>query len=244
VQVAVVIPARLASERLPRKPLADIHGKPMVVRVLERCRKARNITRCLVATDSVEIAEAVRAHGGEAVMTSDLHPSGTDRVAEAARGLPPELEVILNVQGDEPLIDPLAIEVLANAFNDPKVRMATLVRALPREEVANPNVVKVVRSRRHDALYFSRSPLPFVRDGGRAEYLGHVGIYGYRREFLFEFAELPPTPLERAEKLEQLRALEHGIPIRVLATPYAGIGVDTPEDLERARAAFASLKED
>jgi 3-deoxy-manno-octulosonate cytidylyltransferase (CMP-KDO synthetase) len=239
----VVIPARFASERLPGKPLADIAGKPMIVRVLERCRQARGVDRVLVATDDPRIAEAVQAHGGEAALTSDLCPSGTDRVAEAARTLPEEFGVILNVQGDEPLIEPFAIEALAGAFADERVKMATLARPLPKNEVDNPHVVKVVRNRRGDALYFSRSPIPFVRDGGRAEFLGHVGIYGYRRAFLYEFAELAPTPHERAEKLEQLRALEHGVPIRVLATPYAGFGVDTPEDLERARAAYAQLKE-
>ena len=215
----------------------------MIVRVLERCRRARGVDGVWVTTDDARIAEAVKAHGGEVLMTSDLCPSGTDRVAEATLALPAEYEVILNVQGDEPLIEPFAIEALAGAFTDPKVKMATLARALPRSEVDNPNVVKVVRNRRGDAMYFSRSPIPFVRDGGRAEFLGHVGIYGYRRAFLAEFAELSNTPHERAEKLEQLRALEHGIPIRVLATPYAGFGVDTPEDLERARAAFAQLQE-
>ncbi len=239
----MVIPARFASERFPGKPLADLAGKPMVVRVLERCRRARGVDRVWVATDDARIADAVRAHGGDVAMTSDLCPSGTDRVAEAARELPPEFQVILNVQGDEPLIEPFAIEALAMAFNDARVRMATLARALPRSEIDNPNVVKVVRNRKGDAMYFSRSPIPMVRDGGRAEFLGHVGIYGYRRDFLAEFAELAPTPLERAEKLEQLRALEHGIPIRVMATPYAGIGVDTPADLEKVRAAFAQLQE-
>ena len=240
-RVAVVIPARFASERLPGKPLADLCGKPMIVRVLERCRRARNIDRILVATDDERIASAVRAEGGEAVMTSPHLATGTDRVAEAVRELPEEFGIILNVQGDEPLLDPTALEILAGAFSDPTVRMGTLARALPPSELAKPQVVKVVRNRKHDALYFSRAPIPFVRDGGRHEYLGHVGVYGYRRAFLLEFAELRALPLERAEKLEQLRALEYGIPIRVLASPYAGFGVDTPEDLEAARKAFSEL---
>jgi 3-deoxy-manno-octulosonate cytidylyltransferase (CMP-KDO synthetase) len=240
-RVAVIIPARFASERLPGKPLADIAGKPMVVRVLQRCQRARNVQRVLVATDDERIALAVRAEGGEAVLTSPHCPTGTDRVAEAARTLPDSVEIILNVQGDEPLIDPTALEILVGAFNDEKVRMATLARALPPAELAKPQVVKVVRNRLHDALYFSRAAIPFVRDGGRHEYLGHVGIYGFRRAFLYEFAELRSLPLEKAEKLEQLRALEHGIPIRVLATPYAGFGVDTPEDLEAARLAYSEL---
>ena len=237
----MVIPARFASERLPGKPLADLCGKPMIVRVLERARRARGIDRILVATDDERIASAVRGEGGEAVMTSAHCATGTDRVAEAAQTLPEEFDIILNVQGDEPLLDPTALEILAGAFSDASVRMATLARALPPSELSKPQVVKVVRNRKHDALYFSRAAIPFVRDGGRHEYLGHVGIYGYRRAFLTEFAELRPLALERAEKLEQLRALEYGIPIRVLASPYAGFGVDTPEDLEAARKAFAEL---
>jgi 3-deoxy-manno-octulosonate cytidylyltransferase (CMP-KDO synthetase) len=243
-RIAVIIPARFASERLPGKPLADICGKPMVVRVLERVKRARVVERALVATDDERIANAVREHGGEVVMTSEHCASGTDRVAEAARSLPEEFGVIFNVQGDEPLIEPIALELLAGAFRDDAVKMATLVYALPPTELQKPQVVKVVRSRKHDALYFSRSPIPMVRDGGRHEYLGHVGIYGFRREFLQEFSKLPPTPLERAERLEQLRALEYGVPIRVVATPYRGFGVDTPEDLERARTSFAQLKEE
>lgn len=240
-RVAAVIPARFASERLPGKPLADICGKPMIVRVLERAQRARTVDRVLVATDDARIADAVRAAGGEVVLTGEHCPTGTDRVAEAVRTLPEEFGIILNVQGDEPLLDPTALEILVSAFRDESVKMATLARALPPSELTKPQVVKVVRNRKHDALYFSRSPIPFVRDGGRHEYLGHIGIYGYRRAFLYEFAELRSLPLEKAEKLEQLRALEHGIPIRVLAAPWSGIGVDTPEDLEAARKAFAAL---
>jgi len=242
-RVAVIIPARFASERLPGKPLADINGKPMVVRVLERAQRARTVDRVLVATDDPRIAEAVKAAGGEAVMTSEHCATGTDRVAEAARTLPEDFGIILNVQGDEPLLDPTALEILCGAFSDANVKMATLARALPPSELSKPQVVKVVRNRKHDALYFSRAAIPFVRDGGRHEYLGHVGIYGFRREFLYEFAELRSLPLEKAEKLEQLRALEHGVPIRVLASPYSGFGVDTPEDLEAARKAFVELPE-
>jgi 3-deoxy-manno-octulosonate cytidylyltransferase (CMP-KDO synthetase) len=240
-RVAVVIPARFASERLPGKPLADLCGKPMIVRVLERCRRARTVDRIIVATDDERIAMAVRAENGEVAMTSPHCPTGTDRVAEVARDLPEEFGVVLNVQGDEPLLDPTALEILVSAFADSSVRMATLARALPQSELSKPQVVKVVRNRKHDALYFSRAAIPFVRDGGRHEFLGHVGIYGYRREFLLEFADLRPLALEKAEKLEQLRALEYGIPIRVIASPYPGFGVDTPEDLEAARKAFAEL---
>lgn len=233
----VVIPAREQSERLPGKPLADIAGKPMVVRVWERASQARGIDRVLVATDSPRIAEVVRAAGGEAVMTSSDCASGTDRCAEAVRGLA-GVEVVINVQGDEPLLEPSVVEALARAFEDASVCMATLARPLLAEERENPNVVKVVRDLRGDALYFSRAPIPFARAEG-AEPLAHVGLYGYRRDFLEIFAALPPTPLERTERLEQLRALEHGHRIRVLRTDYRSIGVDTPEDLERVRAIFS-----
>lgn len=229
----VVIPAREQSERLPGKPLADLRGKPMIVHVWERASRARGIAQVVVATDSERIAAAVRAAGGRAVLTSPDCPSGTDRCADAARqlGVP---AVVINVQGDEPLLDPEAIELLLEAFHDPDVEMATLARPLAEEELGNPNVVKVVLDGRGDALYFSRASIPFPRgEGARA--LGHVGIYGFRGAFLQRFASLPPTPLERTEKLEQLRALEHGHRIRVLVTDYRSIGVDTPEDLERVR---------
>lgn len=230
----VVIPARERSERLPGKPLAEIAGKPMILHVWERARRVRGIDRVLVATDSTRIADVVREAGGEAVTTSADCASGTDRCAEAVRGLE-GVEVVINVQGDEPLLDPRAVERLLSAFEDPAVRMATLARPLHAEESENPNVVKVVRNLRGDALYFSRAPIPFDRGGG-AEPLAHVGIYGYRRAFLEVFSALEPTPLERTERLEQLRALEHGHAIRVLLTDYRSLGVDTPEDLERVRA--------
>ncbi len=229
----VLIPAREQSQRLPGKPLADIAGKPMIVHVLERARRARGIERVLVATDSERIAAAVRAAGGEVAMTRPDCASGTDRCAEAARAL--DVDVVVNVQGDEPLLDPAAIERLLEAFAEPQVRMATLARPLEPDELENPHVVKVVRDLRGDALYFSRAPIPYRRNEGAAP-LAHVGIYGYRKDFLSLFAELSPTPLERTEGLEQLRALEHGHRIRVLVTAYRSIGVDTPEDLERVRA--------
>lgn len=232
-RVVVVIPAREQSERLPGKPLADILGKPMVVRVMERASLARGIARVVVATDSPRIAAAVRERGGEAVMTPSDCPSGTDRCAVAARSL--DAEVVVNVQGDEPLLEPEAVESLVLAFDDPSVEMATLARPLAPGEAENPNVVKVVRDLRGDALYFSRAPIPFARGEGAAP-LAHVGLYGFRREFLQRFASLPPTPLERTERLEQLRALEHGHRIRVLETAYLSLGVDTQEDLDRVRA--------
>lgn len=238
----VVIPARLASERLPEKPLADICGKPMVVRVLERARAARGIERAVVATDAERIAAAVRAAGGEAVMTPADCASGSDRCAHAARALGPA-EVVVNVQGDEPLLEPAAIETLLGAFDDPAVEMATLARPLAPGEYENPNVVKLVRDARGDALYFSRAPIPHRRGGSvPAEARAHVGIYAFRADFLQRFTRLSPTPLEQAEKLEQLRALEHGHRIRVIDTAYRAIGVDTPEDLERVRALVAAME--
>ena len=240
-RVAAIIPARFASQRLPGKPLADLCGQPMIARVIERVKQARTVDGVWVATDDPRIAEAAQQAGAVAVLTSPHCPTGTDRVAEVAQTLPGDFEIVLNVQGDEPLLEPTALEILVSAFRDPEVRMATLARALPPSELSKPQVVKVVRNRKHDALYFSRAAIPFVRDGGRHEYLGHVGLYGFTRAFLQAFTALRPGPLEKAEKLEQLRALEHGVPIRVLATPYAGFGVDTPEDLEAARRAFAEL---
>lgn len=229
-----MIPAREQSERLPGKPLAEIAGRPMILHVWDRARRARGIDRVLVATDSARIAAVVRDAGGEAVMTSPDCASGTDRCAEAVQGLE-GVEVVIDVQGDEPLLDPGAVERLLEAFDDPAVRMATLARPLLPEERENPNVVKVVRNLRGDALYFSRAPIPFDRGGG-VEPLAHVGIYGFRRDFLEVFSALEPTPLERMERLEQLRALEHGHAIRVLLTDYRSLGVDTPDDLERVRA--------
>jgi 3-deoxy-manno-octulosonate cytidylyltransferase (CMP-KDO synthetase) len=254
--IVAIIPARHAATRLPGKPLSEIHGKTMIERVHERARKARRVDRVLVATDDERIAAVVRGFGGEAVLTSKDHATGTDRLAEAARGL--AAEIVINVQGDEPLLDPSGIDAVAEALvADARVEMATLslpLRSL--EEMLAPSVVKVVTDAAGDALYFSRSPIPHVRqDGGgdaraaAAEAVArglarrHVGLYGYRREALLRFAALPRTPLEEAEGLEQLRALAHGIKIRVV--PVAGEAapaVDTAEDLERVRALFASGK--
>lgn len=228
-----VIPSRYASVRFPGKPLALLCGKPMVQHVHDRCVESGAFSRIVVATDDPRIAQAVRAFGGEVALTSEACASGTDRVAEvAARS---EGEVFVNVQGDEPLLHPESLRTLAGAFADPQVELATLVRPLEEAERANPNVVKVVRDVRGRALYFSRADLPFDRDGqGGITRLGHLGIYGYRRATLLRLAALPVTPLEAAERLEQLRALEHGIPLHCFDTPHAGLGVDTPADLARA----------
>jgi 3-deoxy-manno-octulosonate cytidylyltransferase (CMP-KDO synthetase) len=247
-RIAAVIPARFASTRLPGKPLADIHGQPMIRRVLERVRLARRLQRVLVATDDERIAAVVREAGGEAVMTSRSHRSGTDRLAEAAASL--EADVILNVQGDEPLIDPAPLDALAAAMqDDAAIAMGTLavpLRSL--DDMLAPAVVKVTVDQRGDALYFSRSPIPHVRvptgDARAAAQLAverglarrHLGVYAYRRETLLTFASWPEAPLEAAEGLEQLRALHHGVRIRVVdVAGDGGVAVDTPEDLERVR---------
>lgn len=231
-QTLCVIPARYASTRLPGKPLADICGKPMICRVLERASRAAKPAKTLVATDDARIYEAVTADGGEAMMTRADHPTGTDRLAEVAAAYP-AMDVIVNVQGDEPLIEPSLIDDLAALFEeDPELPMATVMtRIESEEEQKNPNNVKVVVDRQGYALYFSRSLLPYPRKKTGNPVFKHIGIYAYRRDFLLAYARLAPTPLEQAESLEQLRALENGCRIRVLETQSRFVGVDTPEDL-------------
>ncbi len=234
----VVIPARYGSTRFEGKPLADILGKPMIVHVWERARAAKAPDRVLVATDDERIKRAVEAHGGEAVLTSHDHPTGTDRIAEVARAT--DHESIINVQGDEPLLEPgMVDEVAALLRDDPRADMATLMTPIAtEEEFRHPNVVKVVADMAGYALYFSRAPIPHPRVPGILQPHVHIGIYGYRREFLLAFTRLAPTPLEITESLEQLRALEHGYRIRIAATqfPYAGVSVDTPDDIEAVKA--------
>ncbi len=240
----VVIPARHRSTRLPGKALADIAGRPMVWHVADRARRARGIARVIVATDDVRIRDAVASAGVETMMTSPDHPSGTDRLAEVARGL--EADVLLNVQGDLPLLDPAMVEGLAARMAaEPALPMATVAVPLHDEaEWRSPHVVKVVTRADGRALYFSRGAIPFDRDGirGAGEPVGwrHVGMYAYRRDVLLRLAALSPSPLERRESLEQLRALEHGIAIGVVAWAGAAplIEVDTADDLTRARRAM------
>lgn len=255
--IVAIIPARFASTRLPGKPLSDIHGKPMIQHVYERVRRARGLARVLVATDDERIASVVRGFGGEAVMTSPHHPTGTDRLAEAVRAT--EAEIVVNVQGDEPMLDPRGIEAaLAPMAREPQLEMATLSLPLTSAaEMLSPAVVKVVTDARGDALLFSRSPIPFVRlrDStdpraaaqqavARGLARKHVGLYVYRREALLRFASLPPCALEQAEGLEQLRALVNGMRIRVVAVEgEGGQAVDTQQDLERVRALIGQLKE-
>jgi 3-deoxy-manno-octulosonate cytidylyltransferase (CMP-KDO synthetase) len=240
-----VIPSRFGASRFPGKPLALLLGRPMVQHVIERCREAGCFSRVLVATEDERIAAAVRALGAEAVLTSPDCPSGTDRVAEAARGLGLfDDDVVVNVQGDEPAVHPGALTSLAAAFAEPRVVMATLVRPLDEAERANPNVVKVVLDERGDALYFSRADVPFQRDPGAPApgRWAHLGLYGYRASVLQELSALPPTSLERAESLEQLRALGYGIRIACRVTPHRSQAVDTPADVPLAEAALRRLE--
>ena len=212
-----IIPARYASKRFPGKPLARIAGVPMIQRVYEGARAAKGLRDVFVATDDDRIASACRTFGAAVVMTRPDHPTGTDRVAEAARGLDPiGNEIIVNIQGDEPLIDAAVIDAAISALlEDPDTAMSTVVHTLAEGARDDPNRVKVVMDRRGYALYFSRSAIPYQRGQLAAPAWQHVGLYAYRRPFLLEFVDLPRTPAERAEELEQLRALEHGHAIRV-----------------------------
>ena len=244
-----IIPARYGSTRLPAKALALLHGTPLIQHVYEQARKATRLSEVLVATDDERIMQAVAKFGGRAVMTSPTHRSGTDRVAEAARPL--DAQVILNIQGDEPLIHPEPIDQVADFLLAHRaVPMATAMTTVTNtEDLGNPNVVKVVVDQDGYALYFSRAPIPYHRpvsgtslrsepDTG-SKHWKHLGLYGYQREFLLRFPHLPQTALEQAEGLEQLRALEHGYKIRVLETLHDTVGVDTPEDLSRVERMLA-----
>jgi 3-deoxy-manno-octulosonate cytidylyltransferase (CMP-KDO synthetase) len=233
----ILIPARLRATRLPGKPLADICGRPMIVHVAERARES-GLGRVVVATDAEEVAQTVRAHGFEAVMTRSDHESGSDRIFEALTLLDPSglIETIINVQGDLPTIDPQTIRSALLPFEDTQVDIATLgVEITREEEKANPNVVKIVGSQRSEArlraLYFTRATAPW----GEGPLYHHIGLYAYRREALQHFVKLKPSPLEKRERLEQLRALEAGMRIDVEIVDSVPLGVDTPDDLERAR---------
>jgi 3-deoxy-manno-octulosonate cytidylyltransferase (CMP-KDO synthetase) len=241
----VVIPARYESSRFPGKPLALIAGRPMIEHVYDRARQARHVSRVLVATDDERIARVVAGFGGEAVMTSATHPTGTDRLAEVAAAL--DCDIIVNVQGDEPLVTPAMIDqVIAPLTADATAVMSSLrTRLTSRAEYLDPNVVKVVVDRHDVALYFSRAPIPHARDAAAhddppASAWRHIGMYAYRRTFLGIFTSLPPTPLEQGERLEQLRALEHGYRIIVPETAHRSVGVDTPSDLAEVEAMVAA----
>ena len=245
----VIIPARLGSTRLPNKPLADLGGKPMIVRVAERAAQS-GAARVIVATDHAAIAAACAEHGVAVQLTRADHPSGTDRIAEVAKALAlPDGAVVVNVQGDEPLIDPALISATARLI-DARCAMATAAHPIADyADVINPNVVKVVLDARHHALYFSRASIPWHRDGFAAAPsmpagyapLRHIGLYAYRNDFLQRYPTLAQSPLEQIEALEQLRVLWHGYPIAVHVTPDVPLaGVDTPDDLARVRRYFGA----
>ncbi len=239
---ACVIPARYASTRLPGKPLADIAGKPMIQRVYEQVSKAKNPALVIVATDDQRVFDKVESFGGTALMTQPNHPTGTDRLAEVASHHQ-DIDVIINVQGDEPLIDADVIDQLAELFlEDADLQMATVASPLLEEEYDEPSAVKVICNKRGDAMYFSRSLIPYPRHAFINPPMKHVGIYAYRRQFLLDYAKMDPTPAEETESLEQLRALENGNAIRVIKTDKRFVGVDTPEDLERVNAIFSTLE--
>lgn len=235
-KVIAVIPSRLASTRLPRKMLREIAGKPLVGLVYEAVRSSPLLADVIVATDSDEILRTCSDNGWNAQMTSPTHRSGTDRVHEIAKR---ELaEIYINVQGDEAMIRPEHIAKLLEVMNHPAAQVGTLKTPAAKEDIANPNAVKVVTDMAGRALYFSRATIPFDRDGIRPPYFKHLGIYAYRREALERFVTLPESSLEKSERLEQLRFLENGIPIYVGETPYDSVGVDTEEDLQRVVAVF------
>lgn len=244
-EAVVIIPARMGSTRFPGKVLADLGGKPLIRHVWERSRRATRVSDVIIATDSDEVYRVVTAFGGHAVMTSEAHASGTDRIAEAAATL--NCDIIVNVQGDEPLIRPELIDQCIELFQDERAEITTAAAAITSQrEAQDPNAVKVVFSDDGFALYFSRAPIPWHRDdwgslhGVSADkettrLFKHIGLYGYRRDALLKFAALPQSALERIERLEQLRALENHMKIKVFETTYQTLGVDTPEDLERVR---------
>ncbi|MBI3584124.1 MAG: 3-deoxy-manno-octulosonate cytidylyltransferase [Nitrospinae bacterium] len=243
-KIIAIIPARYDSTRFTGKPLASINGKPLIQHVWERVSMSKSLKRIIVATDDERIFKAVREFGGEGLMTSSSHASGTDRISEVAKNI--DADIIVNVQGDEPLIEPEMIdETVKPLLNNSEILMATLkTRITNNEELKDPNVVKVVTDRDGFALYFSRFPIPYVRDSGQWSVVSgqeknihykHIGIYVYKKDFLLKFARIKPTLLEEAEKLEQLRALENGYKIKVVETIYQSLGIDTPEDMERVK---------
>lgn len=241
-KIVGIIPSRYASTRFPAKPLAKIGGKSMIQRVYEQCKKAESLSEVVVATDHQAIADEITAFGGEFVMTSENHPSGTDRCYEAYTSLQQNFDYIINIQGDEPFIQPEQIDLLASLLGDKQVEIGTLVNPVESsEDFHNPNVVTVTKNIRDEALYFSRSPIPFFRNAGdvsewlkQHDYFRHVGIYAYRADILAELTQLSPSSLEKAESLEQLRWLENGYRIKIAQSPYKSMGVDTPEDLQKA----------
>jgi 3-deoxy-manno-octulosonate cytidylyltransferase (CMP-KDO synthetase) len=230
-KIIAVIPARLASMRLPRKMLREINGKPLAVWVYQAVRSSSLLDDVIIATDSDEILDACEKHACNARMTSDQHRSGTERVHEISQSIP--ADVYINVQGDEPMIRAAHIEALVALMKNPNIPVGTLKTPASSDDIANPNAVKVVADANQRALYFSRSTVPYDRDAAHPKYFKHLGIYAYRKPFLDKFVTLPESSLERAERLEQLRFIENGTPIYVAETAYDSIGVDTEEDFQR-----------
>lgn len=233
--IIAVIPARYESSRFPGKPLAMINNKPMIQWVYENVKKVDEIKDVYVATDDNRILNAVMNFGGKAIMTSKNHKSGSDRINEAINKIADDIDIVLNIQGDEPMIKIEMIKTLISAFNDDSVYMATLKKKLySKNDINNPNIAKVITDIHDNAIYFSRSTIPFNRDNiGNIKYFKHIGVYGYTKEFLAEFAGLDQGNLEIIEQLEQLRAIENGYKIRVIETEYDSIGVDLPEHISR-----------
>ena len=239
-----IIPARFASSRLPGKPLLSLHGKPMFWHVWQRASRCPQLTSVTLATDDTRIAEAAKALGVPCVMTHDRHPSGTDRVFEAATilGLPPQA-IVVNIQGDEPALDPNMLTALLKPFcNDPSVQVSTLAHPISALDAKNENLVKIAMDLNNNALYFSRAPIPHIRQKHEntacpeKEFWGHIGLYAFKFNTLKQFVGMPPSPLELREGLEQLRFLEHGIPIRVALSNYLSSAVDVPEDIAKVEA--------
>lgn len=240
-----VIPARYASSRFPGKPLVDIMGTSMIMRVYQQAKKCSLLNDVIVATDDERILEHVHAHGGKAVMTSADHQSGTDRCREVLEKNTADFDVVINIQGDEPFIDPAQIEELIQCFNDPQAQIASLIRKIADPGILfNPNKVKAVIDKNHFALYFSRHPIPFQKNLPEDQWLDaqsyflHVGLYGYRSDVLKQISDLAVSPLEKSESLEQLRWLENGFKIKLSETQHEAIGVDVPEDLKTLLRTF------
>ena len=237
-KIVAIIPSRYQSSRFPGKPLAQICGKPMIQHVYENVKKVAALDAVYVATDDDRIYGAVEAFGGQVLMTSDKHTCGTDRLAECADILNLDDDVlVLNIQGDEPMIRQEMVQDLIDAFDSDDVYMGTLKKAIDQEEeIGNPNVVKVITNVQGNAIYFSRYPIPFERDGKKAKHYKHIGVYGYKTWFLKHYSKMEKTELEIAESLEQLRVIERGYQIRVNETKYQTVGVDTPEQLAQVEA--------
>ena len=239
-KITGIIPARFASTRFPGKPLIDIAGKSMIRRVYEQAGQCKLLSQVIVATDDQRIYEHVIDFGGQAQLTSALHQSGTDRCAEVALSHP-DSDVFINIQGDEPFIDPRQIDLLCRCFDDPAVSLATLIKKITAfSELTSPNTPKVIINKNDEAIYFSRTPIPFQRDQAveiwldKHSYFKHIGIYGYRKEALEQITKLPVSSLELAEALEQLRWIENGFKIKTAQTDLESLSIDTPEDLQRA----------